>query len=951
MKRMTWLAGVAVSLALATSGWAQSATWTGNAGDGLWTNAANWTTGGPTVNGGNATFSTASLGSQSITFTTNVWAKTTIGSTTPFVDLTFNMGGFTLTHDPAGGAFDVQRYGALTVLNGTILMTNSGALNRQFQIGYHDTFTSSGVTNLLPEDAWSRVVIGSGGVINFQDSTFNVATRYLGELTITNGGTLLTDSRANQGFYIAATVSPDAVSHNRSLGIMTITGAGSSWTNYGAQNANSEFRIANHANATGTLNVVNGGTAMHQAGHVWMGASGDGTVNVESGGSFTVDPVGATRIVYVGVNNGAIGRLNVSGSNSLFQIAATTQTNTEVRIGHNLGAQGIVTVSDGGTVMHRAGSVRVGASGAGTLNIESGGSFTMKPVSPTFVFSVGMNSGAVGQVNVSGSNSLLLIDGGTEDNRTEFRVGHSAGAQGFVTVSNQGLLDIRGTNIHVGSSGTGTLVVASGGQMVTTGMLNNVSFTLANNAGSRGTVTVTGAGSVWTNSRSGAVNAIRLGNAANTIGILNITDGGLVVNEGAGNSTWIGAAAGSYGEMNVLSGGTFKYGLTPTFQAFIIGSGSGTGSEGLLRVSGTGSLVDVSVTNGALYVGYVRGDSARMIVESNAVASVGSSGLVVGMRSTDSIATVQHGGQISVATGTGVITVGTDAAAGTLPGHGVLMVTGATSRVLAGGLNLAQRGSTGNVIVADGGVIEVYRNIGIGQITNETGTGRATMLVTGTNSAVRRTALTAGDLPMADFLSSSHLGVGALAGNAWTTGGLVPSDGSVRTLGQLTVENGGLVEMNHRIFVFSNSTVHVNGGQIRTVGGGANSVLGMETGSVFRATLWLGNANSADALIKADGEVRLWGATLQVELADGYTPQLDDVFMLIDGGTLNSSYNRFSYGGSILEDEATFTVDSTDFQISYFNNDVFLTVIPEPGTLGMIGVGLGLAAMLRRRRR
>ena len=54
-----------------------------------------------------------------------------------------------------------------------------------------------------------------------------------------------------------------------------------------------------------------------------------------------------------------------------------------------------------------------------------------------------------------------------------------------------------GGGLNIGSFGSGTLTIANGGMVI-----NNTAFTanIGNGAGSQGTVTVTGAGSTWSNS-------------------------------------------------------------------------------------------------------------------------------------------------------------------------------------------------------------------------------------------------------------------------------------------------------------------------------------------------------------------------------------------------------------------------------------------------------------------
>ena len=72
------------------------------------------------------------------------------------------------------------------------------------------------------------------------------------------------------------------------------------------------------------------------------------------------------------------------------------------------------------------------------------------------------------------------------------------------------------TGLNIGSSGTGTLTIADGGKVIN---IASASANIGNSAGSLGTVTVTGAGSTWTNS-----SAVVVGREGS--GTLTIQDGG-----------------------------------------------------------------------------------------------------------------------------------------------------------------------------------------------------------------------------------------------------------------------------------------------------------------------------------------------------------------------------------------------------------------------------------------
>jgi T5SS/PEP-CTERM-associated repeat protein len=78
-------------------------------------------------------------------------------------------------------------------------------------------------------------------------------------------------------------------------------------------------------------------------------------------------------------------------------------------------------------------------------------------------------------------------------------VGLSVGSNGTVTVTGPGSSWINGLSggLNIGSFGTGSLTIVNGGRVIN---ITAFAANIGNGAGSQGTVTVTGAGSTWTNS-------------------------------------------------------------------------------------------------------------------------------------------------------------------------------------------------------------------------------------------------------------------------------------------------------------------------------------------------------------------------------------------------------------------------------------------------------------------
>jgi len=125
-----------------------------------------------------------------------------------------------------------------------------------------------------------------------------------------------------------------------------------------------------------------------------------------------------------------------------------------------------------------------------------------------------------------------------------------------------------------------------------------------------------------------------------------------------------------------------------------------------------------------------------------------------------------------------------------------------------------------------------------------------------------------------------------------------------------------------------------------------NGALAMYTGSVFSVELSGTTAGSQyDQLNMNGNSLSLLSPTLLVNL--GFTPALSDSFQIVTG--LNSFDPLWNGTFDGLPDGATFNVGSTTFQIDYNDNNITLTVVPEPGTAGLLATAV-VALLLRRQR-
>jgi T5SS/PEP-CTERM-associated repeat protein len=162
-------------------------------------------------------------------------------------------------------------------------------------------------------------------------------------------------------------------------------------------------------------------------------------------------------------------------------------------------------ISDSGAL---ANNLAVGQNGPGMLTIQTGGTLAdsfgtvgnlpggLGTVTVTGAGSNWSNAGSV-VVGGQGTGTLTIQDGGTV-NSGGGSVGLAVGSNGTVTVTGPGSTWTNGPGggLNIGSFGTGTLMIANGGRVI------NIALNTANigqGAGSQGVVTVTGAGSTWSN--------------------------------------------------------------------------------------------------------------------------------------------------------------------------------------------------------------------------------------------------------------------------------------------------------------------------------------------------------------------------------------------------------------------------------------------------------------------
>lgn len=422
----------------------------------------------------------------------------------------------------------------------TATISSAGAAARTINIG-----SSAGSNGAL-------VVTGAG--------TLSVASNYLivgdfgtGTLTVSAGGKI-----TSAGGVVANNPS--------SSGTVTITGAGSQWTN-------NFLSISADAGAVGRVGVEAGGR-LSSSGNVMVGESSalaDGQLIVTgSGSNFTMTGSIATQFV-----------IGATGKGDFQLLDNATATTIRTYVGGNVGTSGVGTATVSGGASWATGNLFVGQTATGTLTVASGGKLTT-------TYTVGASTAANivnGKVTVSGAASqwkitgaysnvplamgaisqtseLNVLAGGTvliDSTASGFlngdaRIANTANSKAAITIDGAGSSFTTPYRLYLGNATNSTATVTvSGGGKLNTGYTNIASASDAT-AATADMVTVTGAGSLWTisdtlGSGAGDLQGLTIGGAGK--GTLTITDGGVVRVNGGTGTVGIGALAGSSGTLNI----------------------------------------------------------------------------------------------------------------------------------------------------------------------------------------------------------------------------------------------------------------------------------------------------------------------------------------------------------------------------------------------------------------
>ncbi|MDP6634351.1 MAG: PEP-CTERM sorting domain-containing protein [Phycisphaerae bacterium] len=525
----------------------------------------------------------------------------------------------------AGGTGELTVVDGLVDVSGTLKLWPGGALSisgGHVKAGSFDNsaggtlnFTGGAMTvdgGTFNPPSGDFVLEGSAApvlnVINGATSAFSyltVAYAAEGTLNINSGGAV-----RNMYSYIG--------DRSSGTGVVTVSGAGSTWTNqtlavgyYGDGTVNiagggsvevssiwGETRVGRYSGSTGVVTVSGAGsTWSSNCSSFVIGLLGNGRLDITEGGA--VSNTGSINS-YIGSSSSGTGVVTVSGTGSTWVNSANlyvgwdgsatlnitdgglVEISGDTRVAWSPGSTGAINFDNGtlttGGLMCATGDL----SGTGTINsnglvsdvdlvfdAENGLVKTLTLNEPGQNITVNLDvdgSGSIG-AGYSGNGSMQISDGMTVLSTGGY-VGYQSGSTGMVTVSGAGSTWSSSDDLWIGYYGDGALYVTSGAN------LNNPAAHIAELSGSTGSVIVDGA--TWTN--SGGLGIGRIG-----AGTLEIRNGGHV------SCTYGVVAEGYMGTGRV-----------------VVDGGTWTNSDGLW-VSGGGTVEiinggEVSSTEGTIVV-------------------------------------------------------------------------------------------------------------------------------------------------------------------------------------------------------------------------------------------------------------------------------------------------------------------------------------------------------------
>ncbi len=339
--------------------------------------------------------------------------------------------------------------------------------------------------------------------------------------------------------------------------------------NGGVVSSGSDCVIGNLEGSSGTATVSGIGSRWNIPSGLFVGGSGNGSMNVENGG-------------VVSNVDGTIAQSRFSNASATISGAGSQWNNSgQLDVGSN--GTGTLAVGNGGSVSNLMGVIGNSATATGTATVTGSGSQWNNFVN----LIVGLN----------GSGTMNVENGGAVSNNIGF-LANSSNSRGTVTVSGAGSQWINSQDLVVGTHGVGFLNIENGG------VVSTANAALGRFVGSHGNVAVTDPGSHWNISGNLSVGG-SFGSSGGT-SFLNIVDNALVTIDGTTNVYPEGTINVIEASLDLTTGNNdgwinniegvvdFEGSLTNNLDAFISGNGLFSIAGGLTN---QGNMISSGVTD------------------------------------------------------------------------------------------------------------------------------------------------------------------------------------------------------------------------------------------------------------------------------------------------------------------------------------------------------------------
>ena len=708
-------------------------------------------------------------------------------------------------------------------------------------------------------------------------------TNYITYIGYNGSGNALTVS--NGGTFSSVSLRAGNAS-NSINNTITITGAGSQWKG-------TSDNYLGYGGGGNSLNIVNGGT--YNAG--WLVAGNQAS---SSSNSITVSGAGSLLTNGWGVNVGLYG----SGNTMTVSNGAMVNIGSGLSIGRYAGSSNnSVVITGQGTIF-----TNNGGNGSSDFYIGNTGSKNSLVISDGATVSGG--NGYISYNNLSSNNSVIITGSNSSWNLSQqLRVGYGSSNNTLSILDGAKVSAVRGSYItsdssvmisgigssltsqFVGGSG-GTLTIANGATVTTSGGIGFNNGKGVINIGSFGGNDTAGSiittGNTYELQGTGIINF----NQSDSINFTNLIGTEMTINQ-YGSGTTVMSGNNINTNTTTVAGGTLRLGTSTS-----VGDGS------VIVQGGTFDLNNISLTNGITLSGGTVANGTVMTSQLN-----GQSGTLAASLAGD-------GGFTKSGTGTLIL-----ASSNSYTG---------TTTISAGGLQIGNGGTSGTVstndIVNNGSLI-FSRSDSIRVSNTISGTGSFTMFGTGTtiltasNSFNGPTYVSAGTL----LIDGTNMNSAVSVASGATLGG-------TGSLGAVTIQNGGTLSTTN-----SFGQMHV-------------ASLSLASNSIIKLAVAGTNSTQFDSIYAA-GSIA-FGGSLYINMSGVYDSTNNiGLFQLFSNssGSLGSSSNNFtqvnitgSYNGTLAYYSANNLWQLWNGTNSYIGLNMTtgqLTVIPEPSTYALFGLG------------